>query len=408
MKNTKKYHSRSHHYQKKLSSIEDISEKHSDIQFLFVSDFHPSKIVGGAPAIAEEYFQTLKIRNIQSYFYSASELKLPFRFKSKILKYRRNSSTIRLLTNLITSTIYCAKFIYAARAIRPRYIWIHSIGNKIPIFSLYLLSLLQFKFFVTLHDFNAISRQKIQAEVKGNQLVPIIPSRFKDKIYQRINIGALRRSLFCATLSRHQSDIFKSMGLLNLKSIPNGVELCEHKYLKKNQLDFSKLKILFAGRGYGKGIPELMRALETQDNTNVEIYVAGGPELLNYIDVKHLNKKVFYKGRLPREVLTSFIHEIDIVIVNSQYFDPYPTVGLEGIRHNALVITSESSGLVDLYNSQDLKQLVLKLGEEIDFEKLASLYVTKRQFLREVNVLIPTPHQVVDNYLSELDAQDGF
>lgn len=373
------------------------------IEILVVSDFHPLSKLGGAPAIAFEYFETLKEKGVTTEFLTLdgklSEAKDLNNFNVKI----KEIGPIKKLLSPVNYIKNSILFIIEVLRLNPTYIWIHSIGNIIPFLSLYILSILKIDFFVTLHDFNSISRYKIGAKRTNDGVEPLISTNLFSKLYRKFNIGALKQSLFCAYLSSHQERIFKHVGLNNLVCIPNGVSLCEHDYKDDLRQQSGALKILFAGRANMKGLLELLEALKSPSKVRIEIYLAGDQELLDFVADEFSNSKIFYLGNLTRSDLQKFIHEVHIVLVNSQYFDPYPTIGLEGIRHNALVITSECSGILDLFSTEDLKPLILPIGNPIDFDRFAELYNSKKNHVNQLSRIIPTPHEVVDRYLCEID-----
>ena len=373
----------------------------STTEILVVSDFHPSESLGGGPAIAFDFYEELRRIGIESEFYFFREIERESVQQTRLKQIFKRSNCPRPHFRLFKVLKNTFTFLRDVKRVDPKVVWIHSIGNRIPIFSLYFLWLLKYKFFVTLHDFNAISPYKIKALRTKGVVVPIIPSNLKYKLFQKLNIIALSRAIFCATLSKYQLSIFRSVGLKNICLIPNGIPICEHE-VKDRDLKDPELKILFAGRSRNKGLMELRQAIEMESQLPVHLYLAGNSDLQSNFRVSGLNVKISYLGLLSRNQVHEKIHEVDVVYVCSQYFDPYPTIGLEGIRHGALVITSECTGLVDLLQGKDYSNLITGLGELPNLKKLKELCSQRNQNIGDLSRLIPTLVEVTDSYLEKL------
>jgi len=164
-------------------------------------------------------------------------------------------------------------------------------------------------------------------------------------IYYTFRRSILKRLLKrCAliAISNLQSEIYTEFGFKISSVIANGIATCSCKSRLEPRQEKS---ILFVGRLIGKGLPRLLSSA-TQDDFIV--YLAGDQELLEYALANSPMLNFVYLGRLERELVFETLHKIEFTYIASECFDVFPTIGIEAIRHGAIPITTETTGIRDL------------------------------------------------------------
>ena len=141
-------------------------------------------------------------------------------------------------------------------------------------------------------------------------------------------------------ISELQTRILGSFKFNITKTIPNGVALCTCEEI--GGLGRFKNSIMFAGRPNGKGFEKILDAVHA--NPKWHLHIAGPDRLLEVaLGALRPDRFTFYGKLSPKELFRVF-HRVNIVSVISECFDVYPTVTLEAMRHNALVITTKVTG----------------------------------------------------------------
>ena len=374
------------------------------LKCVLLSDYHPKDILGGGGAIAFEFHEILLKLGHESRFWFTSTHSSNHIFERG---FRAKTSKMRLVrySKQVIGTVVSLKIFFALCKERPDVVWVHQIGNSISHSILWWLRLVDIKTIVTLHDFLVISKTKIGVVDPTHEEISAkfnidISSQFHERLRRSILTKYVNTACQIFTVSTMQQQILRSYGINSLMAIPNGVQPCEHKPTESNSQRTQDYNVLFAGRFHRKGLECLIEGLKNSSD-NWKLHIAGDSQLLAYAE-KNLpsNRYVFY-GRVSRDQLHLLMHKMDLVSVLSQYFDPYPTIGLEAIRHGSFFITTSTSGVATLL--EDLEpRLNLKVGEIPNLDVLLSI-VRELKTSREILMSrIPTQESVAKLYIDQV------
>ena len=289
-------------------------------------------------------------------------------------------------------------------------VWVHQIGNVIPRLTLYFLSK-KVKVYLTLHDYGLIVPRKlyprdlsnsflnrlgVQLNTQKGEYINSFMVRLQDTYYtfrRSILKRLLKRCAFIA-ISDLQSEIYTEFGYKISRVIANGIAPCNCKSSLEPRQERS---ILFVGRLIGKGLPRLLSSA-TQDDFIV--YLAGDQELLEYALAHSPTLNFVYLGRLEREQVFETLHKIEFTYIASECFDVFPTIGIESIRHGAIPITTETTGIRDLVRHIH-PSLVLRNEEELVPLNELKQHFTNGEFdLNRAAKELTTVENAMDKFLS--------
>ncbi len=116
--------------------------------------------------------------------------------------------------------------------------------------------------------------------------------------------------------------------------------------------------VLFAGRleDY-KGVQLALRLAEVLPG--IQFYFAGtGPLALEVQRIAALRKNVTYVGFLRSEALWAMMAQVRVVLVPSQWYEPFGLVALEGLTTGAAVVVSDRGGLPEVLGLTDKPEVV--------------------------------------------------
>lgn len=370
-----------------------------------LSDVHPQNEIGGGGAIGYEFFQKLVAMNVNAEFWFAettpdslgevksNEFACPFQPNDK------------RIFQIFQELIGVGRLIWVFRLIRlkkVKLVWINQIGNRFPYLVIPLLRVLGVKVIITMHDYLPISKFKIGiidplGGVKKSNI------EIEGGIYPWVRRQILTFLLFFAhkkvSVSELQSQILEMYKIKTDTVIPNGVASCNHLSLPTLDRDPNQMHILFAGRLNRKGLEVLCLAIKGSKKS-WRLHLAGSPELVAQAGLFLPPHLVEYHGILSREDLAKLIHHIDIVGACSQYFDPYPTICLEAVRHGKLFVTTNTAGTSILLKDYPESPLCLKVGEIPNLEDIFSYINLNSDLNKRISDQIPTTEKVLQAYLS--------
>jgi glycosyltransferase involved in cell wall biosynthesis len=320
------------------------------VKSVILSDFHPDEVLGGGGAIAFEFHQILLSKGVNSEFWSTGETGKSS--KTEIaFRIRQVNSPIRRYLHQIVGNSVTVRVYRTLRRDKPDFVWVHQIGNKFSYSIVPLLRLLGIPVVITLHDYLTVNTSKVGVKNPKLEFVSrrdnlLIGRRLHERLRRKILTLYVNKSNMAIAVSNLQAQILSSLGVNIFKVIPNGVAKCDHRSQIKKK-GAPEQSILFAGRFHRKGLEYLVEAIKLS-SLNWTLYLAGDQVLSSYASSKLPAERIIFLGKLSRSELHRFIHEMDLVCVLSQYFDPYPTVGLEAIRHGSQFITTNTSGISEL------------------------------------------------------------
>jgi hypothetical protein len=370
---------------------------------VLLSDFHPEKKLGGGGAIAYEFHQLALENGHQSRFwYTGNENRHEENERCFAVAESRHSAVKYLRQTL--SSIVSLRILVAIYRTRPEIVWIHQIGNSISYSIIFFLRLARIPTIVTLHDYLVISSTKVGVfDPRAlNILEPknlLIGNRFREEIRRFLLKTYVNFASKIFTVSNIQQKILSDSGVNCTLVMPNGASECSHTNFNQTRTE-KKLNVLFAGRFHRKGLEYLIEGIIASPNKWV-LHLAGNEDLLEYAHSKLPAEQIRFHGRITRSQLHTLMHEMHLVSVLSQYFDPYPTVGLEAIRHGSMFLTTNSSGISSLLVEQ-APEFILKVGEFPNLDCLLSLKNETSIDISLVNSSIPTQEIVFKKYFSQM------
>jgi glycosyltransferase involved in cell wall biosynthesis len=357
-------------------------------------------VLGGAGEIAYEFYKGLIELNVDSEFWSSGNSD---NNTSREKFFEPYVSRNRLVTffQVCFMNRCTLKVIWRLYKKRPNIVWVNSIGNKISLCTILFARALGIKIFVTLHDFLPISPTKIGLSgYSSNQYLDLKRIKLEESLHTRLRRQILtfyiNRANYICAVGPLQFEILKSFGVSVKKWVPNGVARCTHK-TKDSQDTQKRSGILFAGRLHRKGLEYLIDGL-LQSKSKRKLLLAGEIDLLDYAKTRLSDKDIHYYGTVSRQILHEIMHKVELVCVLSQYFDPYPTIGLEAIRHGAPVIVTKTNGICHLLRSTE-DEFIHEIDQVPDLDKILKDTKNFAEVTSTISLKIPEPQDVVKSYL---------
>jgi len=376
-----------------------------DKRIAIISDVHPENEVGGAGTIAYDFFKILTSREIGVEFWFGCTKNDSFSEKRKNESaFFFKSSRFRIF-QIYQELIGLRALIWVVGRVRtskPDLVWINQIGNRIPYLVIPVLRIMGVKVLLTMHDFLPISKFKLgilnpKAEVKLENIS--FDSGLYPRFRRRLLSGFVGLANWKICVSSLQMKVLSQFGIQCNAVIPNGVSRCNHNLETGGRYrDQVERRVLFAGRLQMKGL-EIVCSAILNSNRNWRLHLAGDSDLLQRAIQLLPHEIIEYHGVLSRQELGELMHNVDLVSACSQYFDPYPTICLEAVRHGTPFLTTSTSGTSVLFPSILDIPLILDVGEIPDLDDVLSYSQNETSLLKTINSKIPTLDDVCDDYL---------
>jgi glycosyltransferase involved in cell wall biosynthesis len=390
------------------------------MKVLVLNELHPDEQAGAA-TIALDYAMSLSKISNTVFMHTSKPSHVS---KSDALQFmnverkerRKYSGYMGELINVLTDLFGIRVAINILRHIKsqtPDLIWIHQIGNYIPRILLLLLPFIA-PAVMTVHDYSFIVPRKLYPKDLDSRRLKILNVKYATQNERLMNIGIaiLKRSMYgsrrfilrrylsrvkIVCISEQQAQIYRSYGFCIYKVIPNGIAKCKCD----NTASLTRLNsVLFLGRITGKGLDRL---LTSTVGSEIRTVLAGGEDLKRKIDEYPQNLNVSFLGRLDRNSVFREIHQTTFVYLASDCFDVFPTTGIEAIRHGAIPIVSDTTGLRDLVHQIDPLLVLDSNQSKVPLDHfLRTLEVGGEriyQRLQRVNDQLPTVEVSLEEYL---------
>ena len=178
----------------------------------------------------------------------------------------------------------------------------------------------------------------------------------------------------------------------------NAIDFSEsevNKLLQKKKKDLIKkknIKFVFLGRlEKEKGIDILLESFRRIDNNMIELLIAGKGEYEEFVkNIAKEDKRVVYKGFLSEEEKNSLLMSSDVLIIPSNWPEPFGRVIIEAYKFGLPVIGTNIGGIPEVIDNNITGLLVEannkeQLSEAIDY------------FCESDNIL-----NLLDNIINEL------
>lgn len=390
-------------------------------KIIVLNEMHPDEQPGAATIALDYALELSKIENVLYLTTSTGEkVQSTERLSVRYLK-RKHQITLGGYAGEFLKVLFdffgffrAAYYCFKIRQERPESIWVHQIGNYIPRLTLLFLPVFA-PVLMTVHDYGFIVPRKLYPKdisavnlmdlsVKTKKADLSVANRlqkFLVNLAYRLRRSILKfyvRKIKVVCISQQQADIYRLFGYRVHAVIANGINLCtcsqEAGAVRTNS-------VLFLGRVNGKGLDRLLIGAS---DSGIELLLAGSQDLVDYVAkcAPKLNFK--YLGRLNRSEVFMEMHRTSLVYLASTCFDVYPTVGLEAIRHGAIPIVSDTTGLRDLVNHIDPSLVLNANSLSVPLKQYFEMMQVKRDELEKnlwsVNNEIMTVTQSLNKYLS--------
>ena len=364
------------------------------MKILILSDYS-TDTPGGAQVIAELFADSLRKRKFDVFELNRKAGSIRNSFSQRLFA---RSYFLRELRSLV-NPVALISLRQNLRRFEPDVIWIHNVNDYWSWSSL-LVSKFSSKTILTCHDLSAISNLKMMKNHFNSKL----EIDYKCLNMSKVTIMLLRvkhiylRFLFdqvsAVAIGEICQDVLEANNFRISKRIANRVEICSHRYSQPREPN----SVLFAGRLIGKGLRETAMGVE---QAGMKLFLIGPPEL--YLEAQHYCRieKITYLGLNSNQELLQLLHNFEIVSVCSQYFDNYPTIGLEALTHGCKLVTSELTGLSKLLLRHGV-DTTLEVGEIPDFrmiQKIPYELFNNAKLLGEIT----DPSKTIDSYLDVID-----
>lgn len=372
------------------------------MKIVILNDMHPDDMPGAASVAFNFALEASKKHNVQFWcgFTESKTISKIDKIQLRLCKINVNSENRRnkyLGFKIIGEFLSINTLFWLFKNLikeKPNVIWIHQIGNRFPRTIIPVARLLRIQVHITLHDFSSLIPRKLYPDDLGMRIdnadqgiASLLQHKEAEKILLNLDLKNKRFLLKLRLLlnriltnfaneviciSELQTRILGSFKFNITKTIPNGVALCTCEEI--GGLGRFKNSIMFAGRPNGKGFEKILDAVHA--NPKWHLHIAGPDRLLELaLGALRPDRFTFYGKLSPKELFRVF-HRVNIVSVISECFDVYPTVTLEAMRHNALVITTKVTGNSKLV-SDFIPNLIIDYGEIPNLNKFEPMFEDK-------------------------------
>jgi hypothetical protein len=370
------------------------------MKLIILSDFHPKEKLGGGGEIAFEFHQILLREGHQSLFWFSGDKNSQNEFERSFRARHLPNKFVSYIRKLFGGML-SLRVAHAILRENPELVWINQVGNEFSYITLLYIRICRIPTLITLHDYLIVCRNKvgvvnpIEPIIYGNENL-IVGSRLHEKIRRFLQVKFVNLASGSVAVSQIQANILVGFGVNITAVFSNGVAPCRHSG-ELTVLDSSQRRILFAGRFHRKGLEYLIQGIKNASST-WQLNLAGERELFEYASSVLPSERLEYHGVLPRENLQLLMHQMDLVSVLSQYFDPYPTVALEAIRHGSMFITTNTTGVSVLLESIE-GMPKFSVGEVPDLDALEYWLQTSTGYQKQLKSIIPSQDDVIYRYL---------
>ncbi len=151
------------------------------------------------------------------------------------------------------------------------------------------------------------------------------------------------------------------------------------------------IRFLYVGRlVYFKGIKHLLEAFSKYDDPDVRLVICGDGEMKDYV-IKYANEdsRIHYMGKLNNNELEEAYQSADVLIVPSEWPEPFGRVVIEGNINGLPVIAGRFGGIPEIIQQ-------MKSGVLYDNASAANLLYAMKSFSRR-SYYLPFYDNIEDN-----------
>ncbi len=312
------------------------------MKVLIVGDYSIA-VPGGAQIMARQTAEELNKQGHVAY-------RIDYAKKSKGNVFSR-SKVLRELRSIF-NPYGVMRFLSHQIRFRPDVIWFQNINNHWS-WSILRINPIGAKKFITLHDLTAISNYKLTPDylnvIKANP-------KFSYRRFRIYLIKIMLQGTNAVAIGDLNMQILSDFGIQIESQILNQVRPCEHS----KSIARSSKTILYAGRTHLKGLDVIAKAVHSSPEWKLAI--AGDEDSFRLASQYCSLDQIIYLGYLTHDQLLASLHDYEFVSVCSQYYDNYPTIGLEALVHGSIPITTSTTGLAKMLGEIS-PRLVLSVGE---------------------------------------------
>lgn len=197
------------------------------------------------------------------------------------------------------------------------------------------------------------------------------PYLWEEGARERYNAEIALCDFFLAPSAIVKQSLLYKKKVLNdsIYNVPYGVDI-EKFNIQESRKSNHPRKLLFVGQvTCRKGIHLLLKTLDSFNENEVELYVAGGLDKSSSWYSKYCDKKnVHFLGFVTRDVIANLYASVDAFILPS-YAEGLALVGLEAMASGLPIICSQYSGVNDLVQN-GINGFVVDVFDEEDLKKV--------------------------------------
>ncbi len=133
-------------------------------------------------------------------------------------------------------------------------------------------------------------------------------------------------------------------------SVAVDMEKVEQVLEEKKQRTDRCIRYMYAGRlVYFKGIRHMMDAFARIEDPNARLVICGGGEMTNFVEERaKQDSRIEFRGKLNNQELAEAYEAADVLLVPSEWPEPFGRVVIEGNLHGLPVIACEYGGIPEI------------------------------------------------------------
>lgn len=150
---------------------------------------------------------------------------------------------------------------------------------------------------------------------------------------------------------------------------------------EKSRRTSKHIKFMYSGRLIPlKGIRHMVEAFEQMKYKDCELVICGNGAMQPYVEAcAEKNSRIVYCGKLNNEQLAEKYKECDVLLVPSEWPEPFGRVIIEGNKYGMPVIAARCGGIPEIIKATGGGELyqagnVMELAEKMDYFTERSVY----------------------------------
>lgn len=187
-----------------------------------------------------------------------------------------------------------------------------------------------------------------------------------------------------------KKSVFNSIEI-DFKKLDNNIDI---KINRKNKI----IKFMYAGRLIEiKGIKTMINAFTNIKNENIELHICGDGELREYVIESTLkDNRIKYCKKLNKHELDKKYEECDVLIVPSEWPEPFGRVLIEANYYGMVVIATNMGGIPEIidnmnsgvaYKCGDINKLIELMKFFMDRENIRKQLIPIKENINKYDII---------------------